>query len=183
MRLLLLLPTLMLIILTGCASSGPVISTNISPDADFSSVKTFNIMQPSGSDRSSEVPTSLTEMLSQSVSDQMGSRAIYLSDTPDLLVNFYVLGEDREDVRSPPTSSASFHSRHRQGRYSTWGSYRTTAGQYTAGTLVIDLIDPATNTLVWEGVAQQSISSNSSNITQQQINEVVNLILADFRSL
>lgn len=175
--LLLLLPLLSWLV--GCASPGPTITANVSPDADFSNVKTFNIMQPAGTDRPNGVRTPLTLMLAEAITAEMGNRNITQSDTPDLLVNFYSNSEDRLNVRSTPT--ASFHSSHRsRGRYSAWGGYTTTVRQYTVGTLVIDLVDPNSNTLVWEGIAQQRLSRNTREISQQQIDDVVKLIMAEF---
>ena len=172
----------LLLWLSGCVSTEPTIITNISPDADFSGVTSFTIMQPTGTDRSNGVRTPLTLMLAEAVTNEMKIRGISQSDSPDLLVNFYVNSEDRINVRNTPTTSASFHSSHRsRGRYSAWGGYTTTVRQYTVGTLVIDIVDPKTNTLVWEGIAQHRLRSSTRQITQQQIDEVVSLLMVRFK--
>ena len=65
------------------------------------------------------------------------------------------------------------------------GFVRTTAEQVprhwtvsdVEGSLVIDLIDPATNTLVGEGGAQSRI--RSTDFTQQQIDEIVGKIMSE----
>ena len=92
-----------------------------------------------------------------------------------LLVDFVVSAEDRIDVRTTPTHSV--HRSHWNRGFSTWPTYNTTVRQYTEGTLIIDLIDPATNTLVAEGAAQNRITN--SDFTQQQLDEIVNTIMSE----
>jgi hypothetical protein len=102
------------------------------------------------------------------------SRGMSLSDSPDLLVDFVVSAEDRIDIRSTP--SHTVHRSHWNRSFNTWPTYNTTVRQYTEGSLIIDLIDPATNTLVGEGGAQNRISS--TEFTQQQIDEIVSKIMS-----
>ena len=80
------------------------------------------------------------------------------------------------DVRQTPTAT-SFHS-YRRGRYSAWPQHTTTVRQYTQGTLSIDLIDPASNILAAEGVAQGRLRSDVRELTQEQVDDVVNQVMA-----
>ena len=177
MRKLLTIASALVLILTGCAS-GPTITVNSAPGTDLSSFQTFNFMQPLGTDRSNGVRTPMSTMLVNSVSRELTSRGLRQSDSPDLLVDFFVTTEDRIDVR---TTSSGMHSVHRshwsRGCCSTWPRYQTTVRQYTEGTLLIDLIDPGKNAMVAEGAAQSRIRSNE--VTQQQMDDVVGQIMAD----
>ncbi len=164
-------------LLTACAASGPRVTTNVDPAADFSAFKTYNLMRPLGTDRPGGFRTPLSNMLDDAVSLELERRGLQRSNSPDLLVNFFVNTEQRMDVRQTPTAG-SFHG-HRRNRYSTWGSYRTTVRQYTQGTLVIDLVDPKRNTLVWEGVAEGRLRRSDREITQERVDEVVGAILAE----
>ena len=176
MRKLLFIASALALMLTGCAS-GPTITVNSAPGTDLSSFQTFNFMQPLGTDRSNGARTPMSTMLVNSVSRELTSRGLRQSDTPDLLVDFFVTTEDRVDVR---TTSSGMHSMHRshwnRGCCSTWPTYQTTVRQYTEGTLLIDFIDPGKNAMVAEGAAQSRISSNV--VTQQQSNDVVGQIIA-----
>ena len=78
-------------------------------------------------------------------------------------------------MRTTPTHTV--HRTHWNRGFSTWPTYNTTVRQYTEGSLVIDLIDPATNTLVGEGGAQSRI--RSTDFTQQQIDEIVGKIMSE----
>ena len=167
-----------LVLLLAACASGPTIITNLSPDADFSRLRTYDFMQQLSTDRPNGVRTSLSTMLINSMSREMASRGFEQSDTPDLLVNFFVNTEDRLDVRTVPTGT-SFHS-FRHGRYSTWGGYRTSVRQYTQGTLSIDLVDVANRVLAWEGVAEGRLRNDVREITQEQIDDVVGQVMAEF---
>ena len=176
MRKLLFFASALALILTGCAS-GPTITVNSAPGTDLSKFQTYNFMQPLGTDRSNGARTAISTMLISSVSSEMASRGLKQSDSPDLLVDFFVTTEERMDVRT----TGSMHTMHRshwnRGCCSTWPTYQTTVRQYTQGTLLIDLIDPNRNAMIAEGAAQSRIRSNE--VTQQQINDVAGQIMAD----
>ena len=145
------------------------------PGTDFSAFKTYTFFQPLGTDRAGGVRTPLSSRLISSMNRELISRGMSLSDSPDLLIDFVVSAEDRIDVRSTP--SHTVHRSHWNRGFSTWPTYNTTVRQYTEGSLIIDLIDPATNTLVGEGGAQNRISSTEFN--QQQIDEIVSKVMSD----
>jgi hypothetical protein len=182
MRKLSIFASLLTLILAGCAASGPTIMVNTTPGADFSGFETFNFMQPLGTDRDSGARTPMSSMLMAAMTRELTNRGMTQSDSPDLLVDFFVTTEDRMDVRTTRTSSVhSSHSVHRSnwGRrsFSTWPAYQTTVRQYTQGTLLVDLIDPAANALVAEGAAQNRIRSNE--LSRQQADDIVAQIMTD----
>lgn len=162
------------LLLSACAS-GPTIVANTSPGIDLTTFETYNFFQPLGTDRTGGVRTPLSSRLVSSMNRAMISRGLSLSDTPDLLIDFAVSAEDRIDVRTTPTHTV--HRSHWNRGFSTWPTYNTTVRQYTEGTLIIDLIDPAENRLVAEGAAQRRI--NNTNFTQQELDEIVSKIMAE----
>ena len=174
MKKLLLTISVLALLLTACAS-GPTIVANTGPGTDFSAFKTYNFFQPLGTDRAGGVRTPLSSRLISSMNRELISRGMSLSDSPDLLVDFVVSAEDRIDIRSTP--SHTVHRSHWNRSFNTWPTYNTTVRQYTEGSLIIDLIDPATNTLVGEGGAQNRISSTEFN--QQQIDEIVSKVMTE----
>ena len=177
MRKLLFIAGALFLVLTSCAS-GPTITVNSAPGTDLSSFQTFNFMQPLGTDRGNGARTTMCTMLMTSVNREMASRGLTQSDSPDLLVDFFVTTQDRVDVRTTSTGMHSVHRSHWNRRCcSTWPTYQTTVRQYTEGTLLIDLIDPAANAMVAEGAAQSRLRSNE--ITRQQSDDVVGQIMAD----
>ena len=168
----------LVMLLAGCATPGPTIITNANPETDFSSVETYNFMQPLSTDRPGGVRTPLSTMLINSMSREMADRGLEQSDTPDLLVNFFVNTEERMQVRTVPNTS-SFNG-YRMGRYSTWRGYQTRVTNYTQGTLAIDVVDPANNVLAWEGVAQNRLRTDINQVTQEQTDDVVRQVMTQF---
>ena len=162
--------------LAACAS-GPTIVSNVSPGTDFRNFQTYDFMSPLGTDRSGGVQTPLSSRLMSSMSREMEARGLTRSDSPDLLIDFVVFSEDRIDVRQTPTGQHSVHRSNWHRGWSTWPSYQTTVRQYTQGSLVIDLMDPNSNSLVAEGGAQSRITS-SSEFSQEDVDNVVSQIMA-----
>ena len=171
-----LLTTALALLLAGCASA-PRVATNTNPAANFSGFATYNFMQPLSTDRSG-VQTPLSATLVEAMSAEMANRGFTRSNNPDLLINFFVITEERMDVRQVPTAG-SFHG-YRRNRYRTWPSYRTEVRQYTQGTLAVDVVDTAQNMLAWEAVAQQRVGRSATGITQEQANEVMAHVMAEF---
>lgn len=165
----------LILFLAACAS-GPTIVTNGNPGTEFSQYETYNFMKPLGTDRADGVRTPLSSRLVSSVNRELITRGMSRSDEPDLLVDFTVLTQERIDVRTTPTHSV--YRTHWNRGFSTWPTYSTTVSQYTEGTLVIDLIDPASQTLLGEGAAQGRIGSDT-NFTQAELDEIVRKIMED----
>ena len=182
MRKLSIFASLLALVLAGCAASGPTIMVNTAPDTDLSGFETFNFLQPLGTDRDNGARTPMSSMLADAMTRELTTRGLTQSDSPDLMVDFFVTTEDRMDVRTTRSSSMhSMHSVHRShwGRssFSTWPTYQTTVRQYTQGTLLVDLIDPAANALVAEGAAQNRIRSNE--LSRQQVDDIVGQIMTE----
>ncbi len=174
MRKVLFIAAALAVFLAGCASSGPAVSTNKAPGVKIKDFKTWNFIQPLGTDRDG-LRTPMSSMLMNSTMREMEERGLRRSkDSPDLLVDFFVTTEQVMDVRQTPTAH-TVHRSHWNRGFSTWPTYQTTVRQYTEGTLLVDLIDPASNALVAEGAAQDRIGN--SEMTQPQIDKIVGSIM------
>ena len=173
MRKITLLIALASLLLSACAS-GPTIVANTNPGTDFRDFKTFNYMQPLGTDRSNGVRTPFSTRLMTSMDREMAARGLQKSDNPDILIDFNIFAEDRIDVRQTPTSTV--HRSHWHRGWSTWPTYQTTVRQYTEGSLVIDIIYPAQSMLIAEGSATQRV--NNDSLTQEASDQFVNEIMA-----
>ena len=176
MRKILLTTAALVLLLASCASA-PRVTTNTNPAADFSGFATYNFMQPLSTDRSG-VQTPLGATLVEAMSAEMANRGFKRSNNPDLLINFFVVIDERIEVRQVPTTGSFYGDR--RDRYRTWHDYRTEVRQYTQGTLAVDMVDAAQNMLVWEAVAQQRVGRSTTGITQEQANEVMAHVMAEF---
>jgi hypothetical protein len=173
--------TAALVLLLGGCTSGPTIIANANPNTDISGFTSYNFMQPLGTDRPNGVRTPLSSMLIKSISREMEARGFEQSNNPELVINVFIITEEKVDVRSTPT--ASYYHGYRGSRYGAWGGYETTVSQYTQGTLSIDLIDVANNVLTWEGAAQGRMRGDLRETTQERSDEVVGQIMAAFMAV
>ncbi|MEM7304796.1 MAG: DUF4136 domain-containing protein [Pseudomonadota bacterium] len=174
----LILATLLLTMLAACSSPGPRVSSSVDPDTDFTALKTYGFMPELGTDRPGGIRTPLGNMLINAVSKELQARGMRESDSPDVLVNFFVNVDQRLDVYRIPTTRSYYG--YRYGRYRAWGGYETRVREYNQGTLSIDLIDPQRKMLVWEGVAQGRLSRNIvDDLTQEKVDNVVNAVMKE----
>ncbi len=149
-----LMAMLALMLLAGCAT-GLRISAEADPRADFSQYRTYAFYSPLAVE-SEGYATLTSQRMRAAVRTQMESRGyVYSADNPDLWVNLNAYMQQRTDVSSSPFVDYGYYYSYRAHRYlvSPFWHDRVDVYQYTEGTLNIDVIDAARNTLVWEGIA------------------------------
>lgn len=146
-----------LLILAGCAT-GPRISTEADPRADFSQYRTFAFFSPLAVESEGyETPTSramraavVRELTARGYRQLEGEGA-----KPDLWVNINAYMERRTQVTSTPFVDYGYYYSYRARRYYSvpYWNERVDTYRYTEGTVNVDLVDTARNALVWEGIA------------------------------
>jgi hypothetical protein len=164
-------------LLAGCAT-GPTIRSQTNPSADPASHETFAFFSPLATDRAG-YESVLTARLKDATRRNLEAKGyVYAESDPDLLVNFFANIEDRQEIRTypaAPTMGVGYYG-YRTGYYGGWGAYRATEIEtvnYKAGTLTIDLVDPAEKVLVWQGQAEGRVSSKARQNPGPAIDAVV----------
>ncbi len=141
-------------LLSACAT-GPRITTETDPEADFSRYRTFGFYSPLAIEPHG-YSSAASERMKAAARAQMESRGyVFSTETPDLWVNINAYTQQRTDVTSMPTVDYAYYYSYRARGYYVvpyWRD-RTDVHRYTEGTLNVDLIDAARNRLVWEGIA------------------------------
>lgn len=144
----------MVLLLAACAS-GPRISTEADPRADFSRYRTFGFYAPLAVERDGYA-TPTTERMKAAVRAQLEARGYaYVPGKPDLWVNLNAYLERRTDISESPFVDHGYYYSYRARRYVAvpYWNQQTTVHRYTEGTVNVDLIDVERNSLVWEGIA------------------------------
>ena len=143
-----------LVLLAACAT-GPRITTEADPEADFSRYRTFGFYSPLAIEPHG-YGSAATERMKDAARTQMESRGyVFTTDRPDLWLNINAYTEQRTDVTSMPTVDYAYYYSYRARGYYVvpyWRD-RTDVHRYTEGTLNVDLVDVERNRLVWEGIA------------------------------
>lgn len=100
------------------------------------------------------------------ISRQLQSKGLSVSDNPDLIIN---VKANHRKIQEVERGGYGMYSIGRRGYSST----------YNEGALVIDLIDSATNKLVWQGIGS-GISVDSPQAKQKEIPQMVAQIFAHY---
>ena len=152
----------LVLLLAACASSGPRITSEVDPQADFGQDRTFGFYSPLALE-SGGYATPTSDRIKAATRAQMESRGyVYSAEQPDLWVNINGNLQERTDVSTVPSMDyARYYGYRGRGMYAVpmW-TEETRVSQYTEGTLNIDVIDRAQNKMVWEGIAVGRVSKN-----------------------
>lgn len=142
------------LLLAGCAT-GPQITSEADPEADFGSYRTFGFYSPLALEKEGYA-TPTTDRIKAAARAQLESRGyVYTPEQPDLWVNLNAYMQKRTDVTSYPTVDYNYYYSYRARSYFAVPHWHdeTHVRQYTEGTLNVDLVDRRKNRLVWEGIA------------------------------
>lgn len=140
--------------IAGCAT-GPRISSEVDPEADFGSYRTFGFYAPLALEKEGYA-TPTTDRIKAAARTQLESRGyVYAAEQPDLWVNLNAYIQEKTSVTSIPTVDYNYYYSYRARSYFAVPYWRdqTEVRNYTEGTLNVDLVDRRKNRLVWEGIA------------------------------
>ncbi len=170
-----------LCLLAACAT-GPRITSDADPSADFSRYRTFAFYSPLALE-SHGYTTLISGRLKAAARAQMESRGYaYDEKSPDLWLNINAYMQDKTDVVSMPDVDYNYYYSYRARGYVAipyWYD-RTNVYQYTEGTLNFDLIDARRNQLVWEGIAVGRVARMKPEQREARLNQAVADIFARF---
>ena len=169
------------LLLAGCAT-GPEITSEADPEADFGSYRTFGFYAPLALEKEGYA-TPTTDRIKAATRAQLESRGyVYTPEQPDLWVNLNAYMQKRTDVTSFPTVDYNYYYSYRARSYFAvpfWHD-ETHVRQYTEGTLNVDLVDRRKNRLVWEGIAVGRIAKLKPEERAARIDSTVAEIFARY---
>jgi hypothetical protein len=176
-------PAAFILALTACASVDVRTVTN--PHADLVALHTFNVMsQPKGPapDAKSDDPMLVNSISNRALRADLvkafEDRGYVLADHPDFSVAFYASTKQKLDVNSWDYGYPYY-----PYWWGGWGPgfdpYAPRATEYTQGTVVVDVVDPQTNELLWRGQGVASVSDDEQQY-EQDLWKAVTAILQKF---
>jgi hypothetical protein len=164
---------------SGCASTPNTYSKG-APGVDFAEYSTFGFLDSLSTDRGN-YESMESNFLKVALAQELDRRGLSHSDSPDLLINFYIHTKEKITSRSVPTMGVNYG--YRDPFYDTWGGYggyETRIEQHTEGTLHIDVVDAKTRKLVWEGAIVGKVTDRALRNLEQSIDKAVAAAMADF---
>ena len=155
------------LLLGGCSSIS--VSTDWDRTVDFTAYRSFRWAPTKDSDDIRQGQGSLLDTrIRRAVSAELANRGFRAADgrvaVPDLLLVYRVSARDRVDVYRHSTYRRPY------GRV-------VDVHQYREGTLVLMMVDPKLDQVIWEGAGRGAIGRNDSG---EQIPAVVAKILEEF---
>ena len=157
-------------LLAACAS-GPEINHDINPAATFGNYKSFGFFSPLATDKAG-YESVFTTRLKDSTRRAMESKGyVYSESGSDLLLNFYANVQDKQEIRSTPTSMGYYG--YRGGYYGGFSTATVETVDYKQGTLSIDLVDAQKKILAWQALAEGRVSSEARKNPGPAIDAVV----------
>lgn len=156
-----LLAALLLGLLAACAT-GPRISSDSDPRADFSAYRSFAFYSPLAIEREGYASLVSGRMKAAARAEMEARGYRYSEDDPDLWLNINAYMQRRTDVSTVPEVDYAYYYSYRYRGYVAMPYWRdrTMVSRYTEGTMNIDLVDARRNALVWEGIAVGRVTRN-----------------------
>ncbi|MEQ8515323.1 MAG: DUF4136 domain-containing protein [Chromatocurvus sp.] len=163
------------LLFAGCATAPPTPDVDYNPAYDFTGVTTAAMYRDSGHVEG-ENPHQLSDMardrIDTALQRALAAKGIIFTDDAadaDVLVSWHLVTVTKTDVRTYETPvsaggfySPGFHPYNRYSRYSCWACMPTrtevSVRDYTLGTFIVDLIDPAMDKSVWRSVTSSRLN-------------------------
>jgi Domain of unknown function (DUF4136) len=177
MKKLLMAGALALTMLAGC-ESGPTIRSNLDPQANLSSYKTYMFPERAGTDRPG-YSTPITSYFKEAIRREMDSRGYrYVENGPaDLLVNFNANSRENVDVRTTPGATYGYGYGYYGYRGGLYGASafppEVETVRYKTGTANVDVVDLARKQVVWEGIAEARLTNKMMSDPRTAISNVI----------
>jgi hypothetical protein len=155
----------------GACASGPRYLFNQDDAADLAGYRTFGFLDER-EPRKSAYQSVAHRRLKSAIVKEMLARGYRRSEQPELLVNIHLQRSPDETSEQHAQSASDYYS-YRSGQYGWRAGVPTVSGEYGEGTLNIDVVDPASRSLLWEGIAVGSVSQRMYENLETTIDTVV----------
>ena len=173
------------VVLTACSSS-PQIRTDEDPAADFSRYTTWNFFDQLGIEGGYNSPV-YGEHFRAAITREMNSRGYRQSADPDLFINVTFRTDDKVKMtaHTTPYMSGAYYQRP-GGPY--YGSalgvgvgVSSRATRVTEASVFIDMVDNASDRMVWQGVAVIDANDKVAQQLRDATYTAVNLVFRQYR--
>ena len=173
----------------GCATY--TVNSDYDADFDFSALKTFNWTsdsQPETGEPRIDNPL-LNSKVRSAVNQTLASKGYekVTSDAADFLVQYHIAIEEKSDIMTVDTAYPAAGPTAMPGGFNAIGysaGYRRAESyvvNYEEGTLLIDIVDPKSEQLIWRGSVQKVVEpSTSPEKKNANINKAVQKALKAF---
>ncbi len=168
------------------ACSSTTVQSDFDPNYSFSGLSTYTWAQRTTQGQDPAVYNDIVEARVKEAVNQAlqakGYREVSASDSPTFLVAWHGAINTKQNINTVGTSYG-----YGWGWYGGWGgpgisTSTTYVTEWKQGTLIVDIVDPKGNKLVWRGSAQGEVDEhrNDPQKMQKNLNEAVTKMMANF---
>ncbi len=175
-----------LFLLSACGGDKVSIRTDYKK-FDYDSIKTYRWHDDAAFDAKSPISQITYDFIKKTIDKELAAKSLekQIDGVVDFYVNFSVTSETRVDIRDYKVyagESPGFTWYRESGFESGYTKeLKTDYNFYREGSLVVDIVDPATNKLIWRGVASKRITKELKQAQREKvIAQAVNRMLANF---
>lgn len=168
-------------ILSACQST-PKISSQTAPQANLAQYHTYGFMEKLGTDPAAYTSIT-TQLMKDAVSRELATHGLVPDSNPDLLVNFISTGKDKVEgtTRGDPRVGVTYgHGGWGGGWGIGLGVGSSDIRSVHEERLTVDLVDRASNTLVWSGTAVYRPTEKDRNDAKRRIDDSIARIFARY---
>lgn len=174
-----LIPCLLSIVFIGiaCSSSYKLLKTKQEPTFRLNNYRTFGFYEVEA--KGDTVPARFEEnleVIKQAIADNLKTRGLTQSETPDLKINLGITVKEKIQTRQTDFRTDGYPRYMGQRRYS-WKSEDVEVGRYKEGTMFIDLVDAKDNKQVWQRGVEGTISKNGN--MKEGLNKMIAQIVTE----
>ena len=168
--------TLWMTLFWGCSSIS--VNSDYDQSVNFTKLHTYSLMKETNSKEDGPPPNTLVmSRIDNAIRKQLDMKGFRkVTENPDFLVAYHASVDEKTVFHSTPYYGGGVGFGHVGVAYQ--DVYQT---QYEEGTLIIDILNPQSNTLLWRGTAKGAVDERDNPTEKtQQINEAVAKILKTF---
>lgn len=162
----------MVVAFTGCTTID--VSTDYALEQDFSQYRVYQ-WHPDGITQNAALDAMGGDIFAARIKrvteETLAARGMRQGPDPDFYVNYSVITEERVSINTYNTYGGYGPGWGYYGYgYGAWGvgGSQTLVNYYTEGAIVIDVVDAASNQLVWRGTADSVLDPSLSPIKKEQ---------------
>lgn len=105
------------------------------------------------------------KLLKEAIVKEMSSKGVGLvADNPELFVNIGIVVAEKVQTRETNFATPGDRTAYMGQRTYQWQSQEVEVGRYREGSVIIHLVDKASNKLVWHGTAESVVPEKQKNV-------------------
>jgi len=146
--------------------------------ADFSSYKTYAFSEDA---LNLPIQQLNRDRVLRAIDTEMAAKGFSKSDSPDVLIDLHVRSEKKTEATATTTGSGMYGGGWRYGYGGGFTTTQVNVNEYTVGTLFVNMVDKASEKIVWQGRATKTLSEDvSPGKREENINNGVKQIFSKY---